>query len=99
MSTKSIEIHGISEVVAYCEAKGFSKVFKAYADNCAGEDIMGIGFNHHSGYVYIALENGIQICSCLGQDVDFIVNNFEDGEESFYDTYEDALNHEENEND
>ena len=56
------------------------------------EDIMegGTGFNLNSGYVYIALENGITIASCFGQSVDYIVTNFDNGEEEFLDTYEEA---------
>lgn len=75
---------------AYCESKGLSKVHEAYANECAGEDMMEIGFNENSGYVYIALENGISICSMLGQDVEYLVTDFEDGTEYFLDTYKEA---------
>ena len=51
---------------------------------------MECGFNNKSGYVYIALENGIQIASCFGQDVEYITYDFETGEEYFFDTYEEA---------
>ena len=51
---------------------------------------MEVGFNENSGYVYIALENGISICSMLGQDVEYLVTDFEDGTEYFLDTYEEA---------
>jgi len=79
------------ESPAYYEAKGLSKVFGAYADNCSREDIMEVGFNANSGYVYIALENGISICSMLGQDVEYLVTDFEVGcTEYFLDTYEEA---------
>ena len=75
---------------AYLEAKGLAKCWKAYSENASSEDIMEVGFNPNSGYVYIALEYGIQIASAFGQDVDFIVTDFEDGEEYFFDSYEDA---------
>ena len=78
------------ESPAYCEAKGLSKVFRAYADNCSREYIMEVGFNANSGYVYIALENGISICSMLGQDVKYLVTVFESRIEGFLDTYEEA---------
>jgi hypothetical protein len=57
-------------------------------------DIMyeGTGFNKMSGYVYIALENGISICSCFGQEVEYLVTDYDTGEEYFYETYEEALN-------
>jgi len=70
---------------AYLEAKGKSKVWAAYADNCSGEEIMEEGFNINSGYVYIALENGITIASSFGQDVEFMAYDFDTDEEvSFY---------------
>jgi hypothetical protein len=97
--TNNITISGIDGSIAYCEAKGFSRVFMAYANQCSREDIMEIGFNPNSGYVYIALENGISICSCMGHQVDFLVTNFYNGEETFYDTYEEALKHESMEED
>jgi len=65
-------------------------VQKAYKTNCFKEEIMECGFNNMSGYVYIALENGIQIASCFGQSVEFIVTDYEDGEEEFFDNYFDA---------
>ena len=79
-----------SSSMCYLESLGMSKVFEAYAS--IGEDIMegGIGFNPNSGYVYIALENGISICSMLGRDVEYLVTDFNDGEEHFFDTYEEA---------
>jgi hypothetical protein len=92
MNTQSLTIYGLSDNIAYCEAKGLSNCFKAYADYCSRESIMdgGIGFNSNSGYVYIGLENGIQICSMLGRDVEYLVTDFETGEENFFDTYEEA---------
>jgi hypothetical protein len=89
--TNSITINGIDGSIAHCEAKGFGKIFMAYANECPNEEIMAIGFNPHSGYVYIALENGISICSCMGHQVDYLVTNFNNGEETFYDTYKEAI--------
>lgn len=62
--------------------------------NLDDRDIMyeGTGFNTMSGYVYIALENGISICSCFGQEVEYLVTDYETGEEYFYQTYEEAFN-------
>lgn len=93
MNTQTqIEIHGLSaEGIAYCEAEGLSKVFAAYANECAGEYIIDIGFNPNSGYVYIALENRISICSMLGRRVEYITLDF-DGEENFFDNYTEAQN-------
>jgi hypothetical protein len=89
-----MEIYNL-ENPAYCEAMGLSKVWKAYAEECSREDIMQVGFNENSGYVYIALENGVTIGSCMGQDVEFIVST--DKEELFFDTYYAAINNEESE--
>ena len=87
-----MEIQGIKDSIAFCEAMGLSNVFKAYAEECSREDIMEVGFNINSGYVYIVLENGITIASLVGQRVEYIVTDFETGEESFFDNYTLALN-------
>ena len=50
-------------------------------------DIMCCGFNASSGYVYIALENGITIASCFGQSVDYIVSDPDTDEEKSYKKY------------
>jgi hypothetical protein len=90
-----LTIHGLNENIAYCEAIGLSKCFEAYAECC--EDIMqdGIGFNPNSGYVYIALENGVTICSMFGRRVSYLVTDFEDGTETFYDNYTQAVSSQE----
>lgn len=93
MKHEQLTINGISpNVPAYCEAMGISKVFEAYSWVCS-ESIMeyGIGFNENSGYVYIALENGISICSMLGRQVEYLVTDSETGEEFFFDHYDEAL--------
>jgi len=53
---------------------------------------MHIDMNNNSGYVYIALENGVQIVSCFAQDVEYVVSDFENGEEEFFDSYNEAYN-------
>ena len=67
-------------------------VIKAFRDLYSNEYIMegGTGFNTNSGYVYIALENGITLASCFGQSVEYIVDDWITGEEHFCDTYEEA---------
>jgi len=67
-------------------------VQQAHLKNCYNESIEECGFNSKSGYVYIALENGIQIASAFAQDIEYIKYDFETGEEYFFDTYEEALN-------
>lgn len=68
-----------------------SKVIDAYRENAHREEIEDIGFNENSGYVYIYLENGLSICSCFGRDVEYLVTDFETGEETFFDDYDEAI--------
>jgi hypothetical protein len=70
-------------------------VQKAYRENAFSEEIFEVGFNTHTGYVYIALENGVQIASCFGQSVDYIVTDYDNGEEHFFDTYIEAYDKQE----
>jgi hypothetical protein len=74
---------------AYLDAKSKAKVWDAYAEYFANEEILGERFNENSGYVYIALENGIQIASSFGQDVEYVIFNYDTGEEMFFDKIED----------
>jgi hypothetical protein len=87
-----LEIFGLSnDFISYSEALGLSKVFEAYAENSAEADaIMEIGFNENTGYIYIALENGITIACSFGDLVEYIVYDPETDEEAFYDSYDDA---------
>jgi hypothetical protein len=75
---------------SFCELQGFAKCFQALADNFSGEDIFEIGFNSNSGYAYISLENQITICSMLGREVEYLITNFENGEETFFDNVREA---------
>lgn len=84
-TTQFIQKLGSSDYESYL------KVLEAYKTECFGEDIMEQGFNQTSGYVYIALDNGVQIASCFGQPVDYIVFDFETGEELFFDSYQEAV--------
>jgi hypothetical protein len=69
--------------LGYLDAKSKAIVWNAYADYFAGEEIIEEGFNINSGYVYIALENGVTIASAFGKKVEFIVYDDENEEESF----------------
>jgi hypothetical protein len=79
--------------IAYLESMGLSQCFEAYAS--IGEEIIegGIGFNPNSGYTYIALENGISICSMMGGECEYLVYDSQDEEEHFFNTYEEATNY------
>jgi len=65
---------------------------KAHLKYAYNEIIEGSGFNKNTGYVYLALENGIQIVSCFGQEVEYIKYNYKIDQELFFETYEEALN-------
>jgi hypothetical protein len=70
----------------YLDARSKAKVWNAYADNFESEYIIDEGFNPSNGVVYIALENGIHICSSYSKSEVFfaILNNSDDGQISFY---------------
>ena len=86
-----MEIHNY-ENMGSLDKKSLELVWKAYNDTRLNEDIFEIGFNLDSGYVYIALENNISIASCFGQSVDFIVTDYENGDEFYFDSYNEAYN-------
>lgn len=73
------------------DIRSLELVLKAYRENAHREEIEDIGFNENSGYVYIYLENGISICSCFGNDVEYFVTDFETGDEALYEDYNDAI--------
>jgi len=84
--SNTITIHNFNgDSIPYCEAQGLAKVFQAYADQATNESIL------EGGIVYIALENGVSICSSFGHDVEYLVTDFENGDEEFFEFYEDAL--------
>jgi hypothetical protein len=92
-----LTIYGLNENIAYCEAIGLSKCFEAYAEDFASHTIFEVGFNPNSGYVYIALEETqISICSMLGRAVEYLVTDFDNGEETFFDNIKEARIHIEN---
>jgi hypothetical protein len=92
---ENLTINNLNSNISYCEAQGLSNLFKAYAENINGESIFEIGFNANSGYTYIALnETSITLCSMLGRDVEYMVTDFDgDSEETFFDTYQEAIDY------
>jgi hypothetical protein len=81
---------------SYLEAVGKSKIWLAYAENFAGDLIEDEGFNPKSGYVYLALESGISICSQRSADVEYLVYGHENGEEIIFETYQELNEYLEN---
>ena len=86
-----LNVDGLNELYG-SDLESWILVQCAYKNNCSSEEIMCAGMNLNTGYVYIALKNGIQIASCFGQDVEFVVTDYNEGEDYFLDTYEEALN-------
>ena len=84
-----LNVEGFNELYG-SDLESWMLVQRAYANYSPMESIMGAGMNLNTGYVYIALDNGIQIASCFGQDVEYIVTDSEDGEEFFYESYQEA---------
>ena len=76
--------------MGYQDIESMHIVINAYRDLDDYYEIFETGFNTSSGYVYIALENGISIASNFGQDVEYIVTDMETGEEFFLDSYIEA---------
>jgi len=89
LSTHETNINNL----ATADLRSLAKCILAYADNCPMHDIEMSGYNSQSGYTYIGVDNGITIGSFAGQDVEFIVHDFETGEETFYQTYLAAVRH------
>lgn len=89
---EKITLYNLSESIPFCEAMGLSKVFRAYAEQADRESILdgGIGFNANYGNIYLALENGISMVSCLGQDVEYLIYN-KNEEEEFFPSYKEAI--------
>jgi len=76
--------------ISYLESMGLSQCFEAYAS--IGEEISEIGFNPNSGYTYISLENGVIICSMMGGECEYLVTDFDNCIETFFDNYKEAYN-------
>lgn len=76
--------------MGYQDIQSMKLIIDAW-NNLEHRDIFETGFNTMSGYVYIALENGISICSNFGQEVEYLVTDFETGEEYFFETFDEAL--------
>jgi hypothetical protein len=79
------------DLLGSSDYESYMLVHRAYRDYAFGEEVWESGFNDKSGYVYIALENGVQIASSFGNEVEYIVYNYTNEEEFFFDNYNNAL--------
>ncbi len=92
---KKMETTNFINSLKHADFESFILVMNAYSSQYETRDleIECSGFNTNSGYVYLALENGITIASCFGNSVEYLVTNNRNGEECFFDTYKEALNY------
>lgn len=73
------------------DIQSYINVLNAYSEHFINENIFEVGFNTDSGYVYIALELNVQIISRLGMEVEYLITNFDSGEEYFFNDYSKAI--------
>jgi hypothetical protein len=90
----------INDMQVYCsynmgkaDLKSLSLLFLEMAENMNldVQDIYEVGYNSMSGYTYISLENSIDLASIMGEPVQFLVTDSEEGTEYFLQTYDEAL--------
>jgi hypothetical protein len=82
------------EVVSKREANALTTLFSVYAESSFVDEPMIFGYNTWSGYYYIAFENiSLQIVLTSRSDVMFMTTDFETGEEEYFDTEEEAMEH------
>tara|TARA_R110001599_G_scaffold129074_2_gene303174 strand:- start:17204 stop:17485 length:282 start_codon:yes stop_codon:yes gene_type:complete len=73
------------------ELRSLAKCLTTYSKDCFLATIELSGYNEQSGYIYLSLDNGVCIASFAGQEVQFVVHNFEIGEEKFFNIYQNAV--------
>ena len=89
------QTHEFLNKLSQLEQASFISCLVSYITHCPSEEIVECGYNNRTGYVYIALLNGIAISSAFNEPVEYIV--FDDDENltpHFFDSYQDALIHE-----
>ena len=87
---REIKVEFPIEKMGSSDLESMNIVIDTYKDKASGEFIHSSGWNDQSGYAFIALESGVEILSCFGQDPDFIVYDHDTGEEIFFDSFEEA---------
>ncbi len=83
------------ETVSFYDARALATLMKAYSESslCPDEPLC-FGYNKFTGYYYIAFENiGLGIVLTPQNDVQFATIDFETGNEEFFDTEEEAMEH------
>jgi hypothetical protein len=85
-------MHEFLNTLGSSDMKSLELCLEAYRLNAFSEEVEDMGFNTHSGYVWLFLTNGITIASCFGQDVEYIATDFDNGKERFFSNYYNCLN-------
>ena len=83
------------ETVSFYDARALATLMNAYSESslCPDEPLC-FGYNKFTGYYYIAFENiGLGIVLTPQNDVQFATIDFETGNEEFFDTEEEAMEH------
>ena len=80
------------EVVSKREANALTTLFSVYAESSFVDEPMTFGHNNQSDYFYIAFENvNLSIALTPLGDVMFVTFDFENGNEEYFDTEEEAM--------
>ena len=82
------------EVVSSAQANALSVLFDVYKHTniCDELEPITFGHNHLSGYYYIAFENiSLSIVLTPRNEVLFMTTDYENGNEEFFDTEEEAM--------
>ena len=81
-------------VVSKRKANALTILFSVYAESSFVDEPMIFSYNDWTGYYYIAFENiSLQIVLTSRSDVMFMTTDFETGEEEYFDTEEEAMEH------
>ena len=81
-------------VVSKREANALTTLFSVYAESSLVDEPITFGHNNQSDYFYIAFENiNLSIALTPRGDVMFMTFDFENGNEEYFDTEEEAMEH------
>lgn len=87
--TQSTTFEALFQDLCNGDRKRLINCLEAYTEDCKDEEIVQIDYNPSSGYAFVALENGISICEAFN-GIEYLTTNFDTGEETFSETYEEA---------
>ena len=80
------------EVVSKREANALTTLFSVYTESSFVDEPITFGHNNQSDYFYIAFENvNLSIALTPRGDVMFVTFDFENGNEEYFDTEEEAM--------